>query len=135
MERYVVDTHALLWHITADSRIGAEAKALIDKCEAGEIQIIVPAIVLIEAISALRNPRKNLNYDAGLFLNLLQNNKNFLIHDLTIETASSFNDHLNGLLSLHDDHDRLVVITSRIFDNIPIITRAEDIKSIAPTVW
>lgn len=135
MERYVADTHALLWHVTADPRIGSQAKAIIDKCEAGETQIIVPAIVLVEAVSALRNPRKGFNYDAGLFLDLLQNNKNFLIHDLTIETASSFNDQLNDLLSLHDDHDRLVVVTSKIFGNIPIITRAEDIKVIVSTVW
>jgi len=135
MERYVADTHALLWHVTADPRIGTRAKTIIDKCEAGETQIIVPAIVLVEAVSALRNPRKGFDYDAGFFLNLLQDNKNFLIHNLTIETAISFNDNLDGLLSLHDDHDRLVVITSKIFDDIPIITRAEDIKLIAPTIW
>lgn len=135
MGRYVIDTHALLWYITADERIGNAAKAIIEKCEAGENQIIVPAIVLIEAISTLRNPRKGIKYNPETLLDRLGNNPNFLISDLGLDVARSYNNELEHLRSLHDDHDRLVVVTSKIFDTIPILTRADDIRAITQTVW
>ena len=135
MERYVIDTHALLWHATADARIGTYAKAIIERCEAGEIQIIVPAIVLIEAISVLRNPRKGFNYSPDTLFEWITNNPNFLINDLNLDVARSYNNDLESLRALHDDHDRLVVVTSRIFDAAPILTRAEDISGVAQTIW
>lgn len=136
MERYVIDTHALLWYITADKRIGNNAKAIIEQCEAGgEIQIIVPAIVLIEAISTIRNPKKGVKYNPDTLLDWLSNNPNFLISDLSLNIARSYNNELENLRSLHDDHDRLVVVTSKIFDNIPILTKADDFHSITQAIW
>lgn len=135
MDRYVIDTHALLWYATADNRIGNNAKAVIEKCEAGEIQIIVPAIVLIEAISTVRNPRKGFNYNPETLFNWLSNNPTFLISDLNLELARSYNNDLGNLGTLHDDHDRLIVVTSKIFDNAPILTKATDIQSITSTIW
>jgi len=136
MEKYVIDTHALLWHATADTRIGTNAKAIIERCEAGEIQIIVPAIVLIEAVSTIRNPKKGFNnYNPNTLFDWLNNSVQFLISNLDIELAVHFNNNLDDLRTLHDDHDRIIVVTSRIFDNVPIITRAGDIQSIASTIW
>lgn len=135
MDRYVIDTHALLWYATADNRIGNNAKAVIERCEAGEIQVIVPAIVLIESISTIRNPRKGFNYNPNTLLDWISNNSNFLISDLSLDVARSYNNDLDNLRTLHDDHDRLVVLTSRMSDNIPILTRANDIQSVASTIW
>lgn len=135
MDRYVIDTHALLWYATADNRIGNNAKAVIEKCEAGEVQIIVPAIVLIEAISVLRNPRKEFSYNPNTLFDWLTTNQNFLISDLSLDVARSYNNDLENLRSLHDDHDRLVVVASRIFNSAPILTRAQDISGVATTIW
>ena len=135
MDPYVIDTHALLWYAAADSRIGSGAKAIIERCEAGEIQIIVPAIVLIEAISTIRNPRKGFNYNPNTLLDWIGNNPNFLISDLSLDIARLYNNELDNLRSLHDDHDRLVVLTSKMFDNASILTRASDIQSMASVVW
>jgi len=44
--RYVVDTHALVWHMTNDRRLGAQARRILDDDSA---RLIVPSIVLAEA--------------------------------------------------------------------------------------
>ena len=54
MEKYVVDTHPLLWYVTDDNRLSFKANLLLERAEAGEIDIIVPAIVLIEAIDVVK---------------------------------------------------------------------------------
>lgn len=47
MARYVLDTHALLWFLTFNPRLGAEAKtAMLD----AESELILPAIALAESL-------------------------------------------------------------------------------------
>ena len=48
MNDYVVDTHALFWHLTASSRLGARAKAAFDEAENGAAFIHISSIVLAE---------------------------------------------------------------------------------------
>jgi len=138
MDRYVVDTHALVWYLANDSRIGSKAKSLLYRCDAGDIQVIVPAIVLIESISIITNPRKEIrgqrpSVDA-LFL-WLENNPQFIVSPLDYRIVRAFETQLPLLRSLRDDHDRLIVITSKILDNIPIITRDLLITGVAQTIW
>ncbi len=44
--RYVVDTHTLVWHLTLDKRLGAQARRILDDESS---LLIVPSIVLAEA--------------------------------------------------------------------------------------
>lgn len=44
--RYVLDTHALVWYLTGDARLGAAAQRILND---DKNQLIVPAIVLAEA--------------------------------------------------------------------------------------
>lgn len=45
--KFVADTHALLWYLTADTRLGANAKIAMQD---PKNQIIIPAIVVAEAL-------------------------------------------------------------------------------------
>jgi PIN domain nuclease of toxin-antitoxin system len=45
---YVVDTHALLWHLTGDSRLSARATEIFDAADRGETQLVISVIVLAE---------------------------------------------------------------------------------------
>ncbi len=45
MKVYVVDTHALVWYLSDDPRLGARAKAIFEDESA---HLIIPAIVLAE---------------------------------------------------------------------------------------
>ena len=44
--RYVVDTHALVWHLTGDARLGETARRVL---EDENSLLVVPVIVLAEA--------------------------------------------------------------------------------------
>jgi len=46
MRNYVVDTHALVWHLTDDPRLGKKAKQIL---ETPDNRLVLPAIVLAEA--------------------------------------------------------------------------------------
>jgi len=48
MNRYVADTHALFWYLTASSRLGIQAQRALDEGMHGQAIIYVPVIVLAE---------------------------------------------------------------------------------------
>ena len=45
MSTYVVDTHALVWYLADDPRLGAQAEAVLND---PEVTLIIPAIALAE---------------------------------------------------------------------------------------
>ncbi len=57
MSRYIADTHALLWHLTNDSKLSPVARQIFRKADAGLHQILVPGIVLIEMIYLVEKGR------------------------------------------------------------------------------
>jgi|LGVF01.1.fsa_nt_gb predicted nucleic acid-binding protein len=59
---FVVDTHPLLWHLTEDAKLGRRAKEVLDKTDRGEITVIVPTIVLAEALFILEKKRADLKF-------------------------------------------------------------------------
>jgi PIN domain nuclease of toxin-antitoxin system len=50
MSEYVTDTHPLLWHILSSARLSATAQAVFADADAGLHRILIPSIVLVEAI-------------------------------------------------------------------------------------
>jgi PIN domain nuclease of toxin-antitoxin system len=45
VKSYVVDTHALVWYLTGDRRLGSQAEAVLND---PDVTLIIPAIVLAE---------------------------------------------------------------------------------------
>ena len=50
MNRYVTDTHALIWHLTEDERLSLTCRTAFACADSAEAQIWIPAIVLVEVI-------------------------------------------------------------------------------------
>ena len=50
MSRYVTDTHALLWHLYNNPKLSQAAKVVFDRSDAGDDEIVIPAIVLVEIV-------------------------------------------------------------------------------------
>jgi predicted nucleic acid-binding protein len=57
VKRYVVDTQCLLWYLARDRRLPRKIKRTFDSAQAGHAQILVPSIVLVEAIFLLQRQR------------------------------------------------------------------------------
>jgi len=58
--RYVLDTHALVWHLTNDPRLGSRARDILDDEDS---QLVVPTIVLAEAKYIADRKRVPVSFD------------------------------------------------------------------------
>ncbi len=59
---YVLDTHALLWYLTGNKRLGTRAANIFDAADRGETQLIVSAIVLAELYHLNQKRESPLNF-------------------------------------------------------------------------
>ena len=48
MDTYLVDTHALAWFIAEDKRLSSLVENLLNQAQEGEIQVLIPTLVLAE---------------------------------------------------------------------------------------
>lgn len=55
MERYTLDTHALLWYFAESSSLTKTAEKCLDQADRGDAIVFVPTIVLAEALSVCEN--------------------------------------------------------------------------------
>ena len=132
MEQYVIDTHSLLWYVSADTRIGTQAKAVIEEAEAGEIKIIVPAIVLIEAIEVIKKGRIVYNIDD--LLQWIDQIPWHEIKNLNLEIINLYKNY-SSFIKL-ESHDKIIIVTAQYFNNSPIITKDPDIQeAYQSTIW
>jgi predicted nucleic acid-binding protein len=59
---YVVDTHALLWHLIGDRKLSSRAADIFDAADRGETQLVVSAIVLAELYHLNQKRRSPLDF-------------------------------------------------------------------------
>ena len=134
MDQYVIDTHALLWYLAADLRIGNRAKEIITRCEGGEVSIVVPSIVLIESIEIINKGR--ITYPINDLLRFFDENPQFTVKSLDAEIIDSYRNYKNPDNAIKlECHDKIIIVTSALFGGIPILTRDEDIKKVHSTIW
>ena len=107
---YVADTHAFLWYLTNDPRLGRKATRVFESADTGEISIIIPAIVLLECIDIL--DKKKVVFDFEAILSKIVHADNFILSaidwGLILET--------NRTKGLKDLHDRVIIATAVLFD-------------------
>lgn len=103
--KYILDTHALIWHLQADKRLGSKAREIIAN---PEIQIVLPIMVLVEATLVIERGRANIPNFATLW-NDVYADKRITIHDLTL--AIFWRSLTPEGLKIPELHDRLIVST------------------------
>jgi PIN domain nuclease of toxin-antitoxin system len=135
MEQYTVDTHSLLWYVTDDSRLGSNANSVIESAENGEVNIIIPAIVLIEAVDILN--KRRVIYDPTDLLNRLTQTPQFIIKDLDWEIITLFKDYAPPDPTIKVTiHDKIIIVTAQCYGSIPIITKDNKIQKVySSTIW
>ena len=57
MVRVVADTHAVIWYLSADSRLPASARAMIDQAATAGDQVAFSAITLVEIVYLIEKGR------------------------------------------------------------------------------
>ncbi len=129
MEKYVTDTHALLWYLVGSPRLGKRARAAFDAAVAGDAEIIIPAIVVAELVMFAEKYR---TIRPDMIFSKLQTESGFQIVPLMPETAAKIHD----LIALPDIHDRLIAAEA-LYQKCALITFDQRItdSSLVEVVW
>ncbi|NMF64983.1 twitching motility protein PilT [Brasilonema octagenarum UFV-E1] len=108
MDTYVVDTHALAWFVSEDKRLSPTATQILCQAETGEVQVLIPTLVLaelthiaqkkkiavtIETLLEKINQGDGFNivsFDFPIFQTMLQLPENWDIHDRIIAATASY---------------------------------------------
>ena len=107
--KYVVDTHALVWFLEGNSRLGVNAKTVLADSES---LLILPAIALAEAIWIVERGRTSIPSVTDL-LNAINADRRITIYPLDRNiTEQSIN-----FPAIMEMHDRLIVATAIILRN------------------
>lgn len=126
---YVTDTHSFLWYLADSPRLSQKARAVFDAADAGRVAIIIPAIVLLEAIDILDKKKVALDFN-DLVIKISQS-QNFIFSEIDWSLILK----VNQVKGLKDLHDRIIVATGQIFD-AGIISKDEIIQDFyGKTVW
>ncbi len=67
MSEYVTDTHALIWHLTGDTRLSPTANAAFTSADNGTAVIWIPGVVLVEVVYLV----EKLRFPASLITQML----------------------------------------------------------------
>lgn len=124
---YVIDTHALLWYLDDNARLGQRARsALIDP----ESRFLVPAIALAEALFILEKGRTSISITETDLINALRSDERIGIAPLNQDVIEAT---LN-CKAIDEIHDRQIVATALVAqdDNddisVPVLTRDANIR-------
>ena len=127
-ERFVVDTHSLIWHLTDDDRLSPEASRTIRRGEAGDCELILPIIVLAELLRIAEKQRVNL-----AFVDVVE----WMVHCPTVAVVPFdlpiFSD-LIGFGGNLELHDRIIAATAKRL-GAKVITRDRDSEGVVETLW
>lgn len=131
---YLSDTHAVLWHFYDRPRLGRAARAAFTACDAGEVQIGLPAVVVAEMLMVVERGRLRGVTMPHLLAQLgqIQASANYQLLPLLPEAVIAS----QTLTAIAEIFDRLVVAEARQHDT-PLITRDPDIRGsgYVRTIW
>lgn len=108
MASLVADTHALVWHLTDQRKLGKGARRAFAAADEGRSICHVPAIVLAEV--ALLHERGRIRVGPAQVLEAIAAHPGYAVLPLDIEQALE----LAALATLRDPWDRLIVSAARV---------------------
>ena len=118
---YVVDTHVLIWYFTGSPRLNDELKSRMDEAQLQGGRLLVPTIVLAEALAVAAKGRVAFNFDR-------------LYHYLTTDPAFEIVEFGLGVFSevlrikrIPEIHDRIIAATAR-FYGAHLLTKDGEIR-------
>ncbi len=128
MDVWVLDTHVLIWYFTGNRRLKNELKNKIDQTRSRGGRLLIPTIVLAEALSVAEKGR--VKFDFKKMYNLIRKSDEFEIVDLTPEILEE----AMKIKKISEIHDRLIVATAN-FYKAGIITKDKVILDSGETTY
>ncbi|RUR76270.1 type II toxin-antitoxin system VapC family toxin [Chlorogloeopsis fritschii PCC 9212] len=131
--KYVIDTHALIWFLEGNSRLGANANAILSNPDS---QLVIPAITLAEAVWIVERGRTSIPSAKDLF-SAVEADPRVLIYPLdkdVIEITMS-------LSAINEMHDRQITATAIVLASkgeiVQLLTCDRNItaSALVPVIW
>jgi len=119
MRRYVADTHSILWYLAKDHRLSRRARSVFQAAKNDRAQILVPSIVLVEAIFLMQRRRIAEAQVSKLFELSEDAEASICVVPLNMVVAQAVADF--GPVAIPDMPDRIIAATARAL-NLPLIT-------------
>lgn len=111
----VTDTHALIWYLTADKKLGSDAKKVLVEAEAGKTRLIVPAVVMIETMVIVE--KKKVDFSWQEFVESVVQFPSHIIYPIDDQVVFA-TQKVSSNLELHD---RLISAIAQMH-NCPLLT-------------
>jgi len=104
MIKYIIDTHALIWFIEGNPKLGSNAQVILADTAS---QLILPVIVLAEAVWIVEKGKTSIPSVSDL-LNVINNDSRIMIYplDQSIIIKSAY------IQEIKEMHDRQIVATA-----------------------
>jgi PIN domain nuclease of toxin-antitoxin system len=124
---YVVDTHALIWYLINDRKLGKRAAAIFAAAERGETWLVISAVVVAEMYYANKKNKWFADFDAAY--QQLRATPYFRFVDFASDHVLDFDKNVN----VPEMHDRIIAGLARrigapLLTSDPQITAANIVK-------
>ena len=106
---YVLDTHVLIWYFIGSKRLRKDIKERIDKTRLNRGRLLVPTIVLAEALDIAEKGK--VGFDFGKMYQLIQEEPEFEIVDFGVQIF----DEVKQVKKVQEIHDRIIVATAKFY--------------------
>lgn len=132
---FVLDTHALLWYLEGNQRLGRQARKFIASPDSN---LIVPIIALAESSIIIEHQRTKIP-TVNHLLSSLAKDPRFTVFPLTLEIFQRSRAADVGRIS--ELHDRLIVATALFISDggqdVGLITRDQNLTEFSPVriIW
>lgn len=133
--KYIIDTHALIWYLEGNARLGAQAKKAMSMANN---QLVLPLIALAEAAFLIERRRIGIPNVSGLLSDVLQDKR----IEITPLSWDIFERSLTPeAMSIPELHDRFIVSTGLHLQDlghtVQIITKDALIReaNVLPILW
>ncbi len=134
MNRYVTDTHPLIWALSNDSRLSVKARSIFAEADAGRAIIIVPPIVVIEMVYLSEKGRIPAQLVDDLLAKVARPGLSYRLAELDASVISALREVSRDLIP--EMPDRIIAATAKAA-GAELITRDGLITAsgLVPVIW
>lgn len=130
VNRYVADTHALFWYLTASSRLGLQARRALDEGTQGQAVIYVPVIVLAELYFLNEKSDRPLDFSVE-YIRLRQSGQLVFVPFMPEDVLD-----FDGDANVPEMHDRVIVGVARRMNAVCLSRDPQIVQSsLVTTIW
>ena len=110
MDKYVADTHSLIWFISEDDKLSKKAGRFLELAEESKVEVLIPTIVLAEITYIAQKKKVKISIDE--VLERIQQGSGFAVVPFDLPVFQT----LLKLPGEWEIHDRIIAATGRYYD-------------------